>query len=116
MSGASRVQDERRSAAPPVGGQLEFGPQVHDSTAGYRRIAWLLITLVLVPSGLLIAVGILMFFVQGNRDWNLVLGILVLLFCGLLATGTTLVWFFLSREQSLSKLQTDFVSKVSHEL
>ena len=71
--------------------------------------------LVLVPSGLLIAVGTILL-VRGTPDWNLVLGILVILFCGLLATGSTLVWVFIAKATGLSQLQTDFVSKVSHEL
>lgn len=91
-------------------------PSARDPAAAYRRIAWLLILFVLLPSALLIVVGILLFFIQRSRDWDLVLGILVLLFCGLLATGTTLVWVFMAKEQNLSQLQTDFVSKVSHEL
>jgi two-component system, OmpR family, phosphate regulon sensor histidine kinase PhoR len=90
-------------------------PGARDPNSAYRRIAWLLILLVLVPSGLLIAVGTILL-VRGTPDWNLVLGILVILFCGLLATGTTLVWVFIAKETGLSQLQTDFVSKVSHEL
>lgn len=86
-----------------------------DPAAAYRRIAWSLILLVLVPSGLLIAIGSILL-VRGTPDWNLVLGILVLVFCGLLATGSTLVWVFIAKETGLSQLQTDFVSKVSHEL
>ncbi|MBI2389437.1 MAG: HAMP domain-containing histidine kinase [Deltaproteobacteria bacterium] len=90
-------------------------PGARDPAAAYRRIAWSLILLVLVPSGLLIAVGTILL-VRGTPDWNLVLGILVLVFVGLLATGTTLVWVFIAKETGLSQLQTDFVSKVSHEL
>ncbi len=90
-------------------------PGARDPAAAYRRIAWLLIALVLVPSGLLIAIGTILL-VRGTPDWNLILGLLVLLFCGLLATGTTLVWVFIAKETGLSQLQTDFVSKVSHEL
>lgn len=90
-------------------------PGARDPYSAYRRIAWLLILLVLAPSGLLIAVGTILL-VRGTPDWNLVLGILVILFCGLLATGSTLVWVFIAKETGLSQLQTDFVSKVSHEL
>jgi two-component system phosphate regulon sensor histidine kinase PhoR len=90
-------------------------PGARDPAAGYRRIAWSLISLVLVPSALLIIVGVILL-VRGTPEWNLFLGILVLLFCGCLATGITLVWVFLAKEQNLSQLQTDFVSKVSHEL
>lgn len=90
-------------------------PGARDPAAGYRRIAWSLILLVLVPSAMLVTVGVILL-ARGSRDWNLFLGILVLLFCGLLATGITLVWVFIAKEQNLSQLQTDFVSKISHEL
>lgn len=82
---------------------------------GYKRIVRLLVYLVTVPGVLLSAVGVLLF-VLGEARYNLLLGILVLTFCGTLATGVTLVWVFLRREWSLSELQADFVSKVSHEL
>ena len=90
-------------------------PGARDAAAGYRRIAWSLILLVLVPSGLMLGIGVLLLF-RGSPDWNLLLGLLVIVFCGLLATGITLVWVFLYKEQNLSQLQTDFVSKISHEL
>jgi two-component system, OmpR family, phosphate regulon sensor histidine kinase PhoR len=103
-----------RPTAPSVAPRARR-PGARDPAAAYRRIAWLLIGLVLVPSGLLIAIGTILL-VRGTPDWNLILGLLVLLFCGLLATGTTLVWVFIAKETGLSQLQTDFVSKVSHEL
>ncbi|GAC1543976.1 MAG: hypothetical protein NVS3B10_08130 [Polyangiales bacterium] len=105
-------KDERASSTPATKPRR---PSARDPASAYRRIALLLILLVLVPSGLLISVGFILLF-RGSPDWNLVLGILVILFCGLLATGTTLVWVFMYKEQSLSQLQTDFVSKISHEL
>ncbi len=108
--------EERKGSRPlSVGNGRARRPGARDPAAAYRRIAWLLILLVLVPSGLLIAIGTILL-VRGTPDWNLVLGILVLLFCGLLATGSTLVWVFIAKETGLSQLQTDFVSKVSHEL
>lgn len=93
-------------------------PGPRDPASAYRRIAWALIGLVLVPSGLLIVVGTILTVRGrfGGADWNAVLGILVLVFCGLLATGSVLVWVFIAKETGLSQLQTDFVSKVSHEL
>jgi two-component system phosphate regulon sensor histidine kinase PhoR len=81
---------------------------------GYKRIVRLLVYLVTIPGVLLSAIGVLLF-ILGDR-YNLLLGVLVLTFCGTLATGVTLVWVFLRREWSLSELQADFVSKVSHEL
>jgi two-component system phosphate regulon sensor histidine kinase PhoR len=81
----------------------------------YRRIVQLLVSLVIVPGVLLSAVGVLLL-VTGEARINLLLGILVLTFCGTLVTGVILVWVFLRRERNLSELQADFVSKVSHEL
>jgi two-component system phosphate regulon sensor histidine kinase PhoR len=85
------------------------------TTQGYRRIVLFLISLVIVPGVLLSSVGVLLL-VSGEERLNLLLGILVLTFCGTLATGVVLVWVFLRRERNLSELQADFVSKVSHEL
>jgi two-component system phosphate regulon sensor histidine kinase PhoR len=85
------------------------------TTLGYRRIIQLLVYLVIVPGVLLSAVGFLLL-VLGEARINLIMGILVLMFCGTLVTGVILVWVFLRRERNLSELQADFVSKVSHEL
>lgn len=82
---------------------------------GYRRIVILLVWLVIVPTSFLTAVGTLLLFL-GSPLINLVMGILVLCFTGLVVTGSVLVWVFVRREASLSQLQADFVSKVSHEL
>src|SRR3954465_15913518 len=82
---------------------------------GYRRIVLLLVALVIVPTGLLTAVGTLLLFL-GEARVNLVMGILVLCFTGAVVTGSVLVWVFVRREANLSQLQSDFVSKVSHEL
>lgn len=81
---------------------------------GYRRIVLLLVTLGLVPAGLLSAIGVILLVV--GEALNLLMGILILTFTGSLVTGTILVWVFLRREKNLSELQSDFVSKVSHEL
>jgi two-component system phosphate regulon sensor histidine kinase PhoR len=82
---------------------------------GYRRIVLLLVALVIVPTGLLTAVGTLLL-VLGEARVNLVMGILILCFTGAVVTGSVLVWVFVRREANLSRLQSDFVSKVSHEL
>ena len=85
------------------------------TTLGYRRIVLLLVALVIVPTGLITAVGTLLMFL-GEARVNLVMGILILCFTGAVVTGSVLVWVFVRREANLSKLQSDFVSKVSHEL
>ena len=86
-----------------------------DHQRGFQRIVYLLIWLVIVPTALLLAVGILMLvFWQGRL--NLLFGILVVTLVGCLVTGGVLALVFLQREAKLSRLQLDFVSKVSHEL
>jgi two-component system, OmpR family, phosphate regulon sensor histidine kinase PhoR len=82
---------------------------------GYRRIVTLLVTLIIVPSVLLLFVGIILMFL-GEAQANLLFGILTVGFVAALVTGVTLVLVFLRRAANLSELQADFVSKVSHEL
>ncbi len=82
---------------------------------GYRRIVLLLVTLIVVPTALLIALGMVLLFL-GDFEANLIMGILVLALSGAAITGVILVWVFLRREANVSRLQSDFVSKVSHEL
>src|SRR5258706_381869 len=60
---------------------------------GYRRIVLLLVALVIVPTGLLTAVGTFLL-VLGEARMNLVMGILVLCFTGAVVTGSVLVWVF----------------------
>src|SRR3954468_537570 len=85
------------------------------TTFGYRRIVLLLVSLVIVPTGLLLAVGVILLF-RGGVELNVLMGILVLALSGAAVTGVILVWVFVRREANLSQLQSDFVSKVSHEL
>jgi two-component system phosphate regulon sensor histidine kinase PhoR len=85
------------------------------SALGYRRIVMLLVALVIVPTFLLLAAGVVLLFV-GEAKLNLLMGILVMALSGAAATGVVLVWVFVRREANLSRLQNDFVSKVSHEL
>jgi two-component system phosphate regulon sensor histidine kinase PhoR len=82
---------------------------------GYRRIVLLLVTLIVVPTALLIALGMVLVFL-GDFEANLIMGILVLALSGAAITGVILVWVFVRREANVSRLQSDFVSKVSHEL
>ncbi len=85
------------------------------SALGYRRIVIALVTLVVVPMVLMLAIGVVLLFL-GEAKVNVLMGILVLALTGAAATGITLVWVFVRREANLSQLQSDFVSKVSHEL
>jgi two-component system phosphate regulon sensor histidine kinase PhoR len=80
---------------------------------GYRRIVVLLVSLVIVPTVLLLSVGLIMLFIEAS--FNFVFGILTVSFVAVMVTGVILVWVFVRREANLSELQADFVSKVSHE-
>jgi two-component system phosphate regulon sensor histidine kinase PhoR len=82
---------------------------------GYRRIVQLLVYLVIIPTVLLLLVGIFLLF-TGEAKLNVVFGILTVSFVAVSATGVVLVLVFVRREANLSELQADFVSKVSHEL
>lgn len=87
-----------------------------NTTRGFRRIVTLLIALVTVPTGILLLVGIAMLVFYNRANLQLLFGILVITLVGCMVTGTVLALVFLSRQANLSKLQMDFVSKVSHEL
>ena len=82
---------------------------------GYRRIVILLVSLIIVPTALLLALGAVLLFL-GRFEGNVLMGILVLALSGAATTGVILVWVFVRRERNFSRLQSDFVSKVSHEL
>jgi two-component system, OmpR family, phosphate regulon sensor histidine kinase PhoR len=81
---------------------------------GYRRIVQLLVYLVIIPTVLLLSIGIISMFLEGRI--NLLFGILTVSFVSVVVTGVVLVLVFIRREANLSELQADFVSKVSHEL
>ena len=81
---------------------------------GYRRIVQLIVYLVIIPSGLLLGIGIVQLFLESRI--NLLFGILSVVFVGVVVTGVVLILVFVRREANLSELQADFVSKVSHEL
>jgi two-component system phosphate regulon sensor histidine kinase PhoR len=81
---------------------------------GYRRIVQLLVFLVIVPTALILLVGIVLMFL--GSAFNLLFGALTVSFVLVAVTGIVLVLVFLRREANLSELQADFVSKVSHEL
>lgn len=81
---------------------------------GYRRIVQLLVYLVIIPTVLMLALGIILMFLESRI--NLLFGILLVSFVSVVVTGVVLVLVFVRREANLSQLQADFVSKVSHEL
>ncbi len=81
---------------------------------GYRRIVQLLVYLVIIPTVLILSLGIILMFLE--QRINLLFGILTVSFVAVVVTGVVLTLVFVRREANLSELQADFVSKVSHEL
>src|SRR6185503_12815852 len=70
---------------------------------------------VLIPTILMTSVGITML-AFGTSSFGVVAGILVVSFCASSITGYMIGSMLLSRGASLAKVQTDFLSSVSHEL
>lgn len=86
-----------------------------DYNRGFRRIVISLAGLVVVPTALLLVLGIVMLVFYELRA-NVLFGVLVVTLVACLTTGVVLALVFVRREANLSRLQLDFVSKVSHEL
>lgn len=80
-----------------------------------RRLVVLVIVFVVTPTALLLSVGVLVLvFGSATQDYvfgALILGLVLTMVAGIAATLT-----YIRREANLAKLQTDFVSKVSHDL
>lgn len=102
------------SALPGAGARIRQVTAKNLQRLGYRRIVQLLVYLVIIPTVLLLAVGIILMFLEAPI--NLLFGILTVSFVSVVITGIVLVIVFVRREANLSELQADFVSKVSHEL
>jgi two-component system, OmpR family, phosphate regulon sensor histidine kinase PhoR len=86
-----------------------------DHNRGFRRMLYLLVWLVIVPTALLLALSIVTL-VFWEAKIKMLFAILVFTFVTCMVTGAVLLIVFVRREATLSKLQLDFVSKVSHEL
>lgn len=71
---------------------------------------------VLVPTIMLTAIGILMLFISHDSFPTLLFGVLVLTLCTSCVTGYILGTIFLGKGASLVRVQNDFVSAISHEL
>ncbi|HEX9241537.1 MAG TPA: ATP-binding protein [Anaeromyxobacter sp.] len=80
-----------------------------------RRVIPLVVSFVLVPAALMLAVGILML-VYGSVARDYVFGGLILALVTTTVAGTSAALAVLYREAEVARLQTDFVNKVSHEL
>lgn len=108
------MTDKSVSGAPGAGARIRQVTAKNVQRLGYRRIVQLLVYLVIIPTVLLLSIGIILMFVEGRI--NLLFGILTVSFVSVVITGIVLVLVFVRREANLSELQADFVSKVSHEL
>lgn len=80
----------------------------------YRRSAFLASLFLLTPAVVLIVVGILVL-VYRRAGVDIAFGTLILTFCALLVLGTVVLVVTLKRSADLSRLQADFLSKVSHD-
>jgi two-component system, OmpR family, phosphate regulon sensor histidine kinase PhoR len=81
-----------------------------------RRAQLVLILAVLVPTVLMIAVGIVLLALGNSEAGHIVAGVLVICFCTTAITGYILGSIFVGRGASLARVQNDFLSSVSHEL
>src|SRR5262245_32773237 len=105
---------DRPSSAAGPGERIRQVTAKNVQRLGYRRIVQLLVYLIIIPTVLLLSIGIILMFLEATI--NLLFGILTVSFVSVVITGIVLVLLFLRREANLSELQADFVSKVSHEL
>ncbi len=80
-----------------------------------RRVFPLVIGFVFVPAALMLTVGILIL-VYGSVARDYVFGALILALVTTTIAGTAATLAVLYREARVTKLQTDFVNKVSHDL
>jgi two-component system phosphate regulon sensor histidine kinase PhoR len=108
------MTSDRPSSATGAGERIRQVTAKNVQRLGYRRIVQLLVYLVIIPTVLLLAIGIILMFLEARI--NLLFGILTVSFVSVVITGIVLVLVFVRREANLSELQADFVSKVSHEL
>jgi two-component system, OmpR family, phosphate regulon sensor histidine kinase PhoR len=80
-----------------------------------RRVYPLIIGFVVVPAAMMLTVGILIL-VFGRQKQDYVFGTLIVALVGTTILGTIGTLVVLYREAYVSRLQTDFVNKVSHDL
>lgn len=80
-----------------------------------RRAQLTLILAALIPTVLMIALGIILLAI-GRGTESLVVGVLVLAFCTTALTGYILGSIFVSRGAQVARFQHDYLSLVSHEL
>jgi two-component system phosphate regulon sensor histidine kinase PhoR len=81
-----------------------------------RRAQLVLMLVVLVPTVLMTATGVLQLVFSSSQSGVVISAILVLAFCTTGITGYILTTIFVGKGASLARVQNDFVSSVSHEL
>jgi len=90
--------------------------KTHDILRSKLRKLMILIALfAFVPSALLLTVGVLIL-VLGHATRDFVFGVLTLGLTVTLVVGVAATVLYVRRESSVAQLQTEFVSKVSHDL
>jgi two-component system phosphate regulon sensor histidine kinase PhoR len=86
------------------------------TTRSLQRARIIFILAALIPTILMVAVGILLLATGGSKSVAVILGILVLAFCGTALAGFTLGTIFVTRGAGLAATQNEFLASVSHEL
>lgn len=81
-----------------------------------RRAQLALMLVVLIPTILMTATGVVMLAIYSSEISLLVFGVLVISFCTTAITGYILGSIFVSRGASQARFQHDFLDSVSHEL
>ncbi len=81
-----------------------------------RRAQLIMMLAVLLPTVLMVGVGIVLLVIGGPTLVNIVIGVLVLTLCTSAITGYILATVFVGKGASLARVQNDFLSSVSHEL
>lgn len=101
----------KKASPSPKGGGLF----VYNLPVKLRRVYPLIIGFVVVPAAMMLTVGILIL-VFGRQKQDYVFGTLILALVATTIIGTVGTLVVLYREAYVSRLQTDFVNKVSHDL
>lgn len=84
-------------------------------TSRIRLAVVLVLCFVVLPSALLLTVGILVLWFSSQAH-DVVFGVLIVSLGGTLIAGITFTFLYVRRSTTLARLQTEFVQKVSHDL
>ena len=88
----------------------------HRRRAGeFRGLGTLALVFLVIPSALILSLGILVL-VFGQKVHDVIFGVLILSLAVVLVSGVVGILTYVRREASVARLQSDFVSKVSHDL